>query len=658
MPPSTSAKSKQTKKRKRESRSKSPPQEEGEDEELYTFASTYKLSKYDVMCGRNKVSETHKGNHRFRDIVNEWSQEYSKDSLSREDHKRIISIVYDKVDSHGGYFLKQDFEESEFMEIPRKFAREKIAHALRDAGVKFLKDRAEEQEQLRRQQGKKKSTKSKSTKGHDHDKHRSKNNHKKGRGRVSENGDDDASSSPQKKKKVKEKTRKKRHHRGPGSRTKEEVYCSTSPLSSPHESSAQAAVHHIAEEAESRKSVENSVGTDCYAWVGYRRKRPRSICKPRKKPKPAGQTPGRQSREGSPTLWVAPGYQEAINLRESLDQATCDVAQENSRADSSLTTPTAAGHEDAHGSTRPSSSPSWKNDESNKSEQDEKRKDHHQLQQLLRLRETTPSPSMRQEEEQRVRTEGSSQSLLREAEASRIWSVSALQQHRAGVTQNNQVLASRAGVDALASHRQRVLAALQGRNPCMGNGLFPENSGEGKLLEKLLRAVSSSPALNPFLVGRDEQLSRLSQALVLHQRQIHLQHLQQASTSLRLLHEQCVTLSNGLINSRAGNIAQQNIEFLLRNYDYQGVLRAHADRTSGVEQRSPVSSPTMQRSGMYPSPIGHQAVVSPTLTTTRGVEYNSLNRSSSSLPRNRSRQNNEVIDILHQNDGERITCWN
>ena len=112
-------------------------QHDRDDGRLKVFPCSYRLAKYDVMCGRNKVAEGHGGNKRFRALIEKHCLHYMKEETTREERRSIVTHILEQVVAKGGYFLKQEYEGGEFMEISIKYAREKIVHSLRDTSMKF-----------------------------------------------------------------------------------------------------------------------------------------------------------------------------------------------------------------------------------------------------------------------------------------------------------------------------------------------------------------------------------------------------------------------------------------------------------------------------------------------------------------------------------------
>lgn len=112
-------------------------QQQGGEGGLKVFASSYRLATFDVMCGRNKVAEAHRGNKRFRALVEKHCLHYMNEDTTREERRSIVTNILDQVVGKGGYFLKQEYEGGEFLEISIKYAREKIVHSLRDTCLKL-----------------------------------------------------------------------------------------------------------------------------------------------------------------------------------------------------------------------------------------------------------------------------------------------------------------------------------------------------------------------------------------------------------------------------------------------------------------------------------------------------------------------------------------
>ena len=82
--------------------------------------------------GRGRTSWGHIGNRWFRNIVGLHLKQYM-DTNSRPEKSKIVQTIYDELMDAGGRFLKLDQSSGLWYPVDRKMAREKIAHALRDA---------------------------------------------------------------------------------------------------------------------------------------------------------------------------------------------------------------------------------------------------------------------------------------------------------------------------------------------------------------------------------------------------------------------------------------------------------------------------------------------------------------------------------------------
>ncbi len=116
----------------------SSDEEPNEEDTCKVFPSSYRLATHDVMCGRNKISDNHRGNIRFRALVEKHCIIYVDENTSKVKRKAIVTEIINQVKSKGGYFLKQDSEGGDFQEISLKNIREKIVHSLRDTSLRLL----------------------------------------------------------------------------------------------------------------------------------------------------------------------------------------------------------------------------------------------------------------------------------------------------------------------------------------------------------------------------------------------------------------------------------------------------------------------------------------------------------------------------------------
>ena len=85
----------------------------------------------DILLGRSKSSWNHVGNRKFRNFVGLFLKRYM-DTSNRIEKSMVVNHVTKKVLDGGGRFLKVNSDGS-WVVVTQKVAREKVAHALRDA---------------------------------------------------------------------------------------------------------------------------------------------------------------------------------------------------------------------------------------------------------------------------------------------------------------------------------------------------------------------------------------------------------------------------------------------------------------------------------------------------------------------------------------------
>jgi len=97
-------------------------------------ASSIVPERFDILCGREKITHLHIGNKVFRRIV-EWNRERYQTATLREDKTRMTVELVERLRKlrPGGRFLKQDTDTGEWFEVGDEYAREKVSHALRSA---------------------------------------------------------------------------------------------------------------------------------------------------------------------------------------------------------------------------------------------------------------------------------------------------------------------------------------------------------------------------------------------------------------------------------------------------------------------------------------------------------------------------------------------
>lgn len=94
-------------------------------------------TRFDVICGRDKMSVAHEGNKRFRLIVEQYRVRYQRTSV-REEKTRITCEIISRIRTGSirkpaGRFLKLDPDTNKWSDAGDEFAREKVSHALRSA---------------------------------------------------------------------------------------------------------------------------------------------------------------------------------------------------------------------------------------------------------------------------------------------------------------------------------------------------------------------------------------------------------------------------------------------------------------------------------------------------------------------------------------------
>ena len=89
-------------------------------------------SNYDVLCGRNKSSYNHVGNHRFRITISIFLQEYI-DNTNRAYRSGLFERISELMKTCGSRFWK--LVNDEWIILDESMSRHKISHALRDAAA-------------------------------------------------------------------------------------------------------------------------------------------------------------------------------------------------------------------------------------------------------------------------------------------------------------------------------------------------------------------------------------------------------------------------------------------------------------------------------------------------------------------------------------------
>ena len=94
-----------------------------------TSSVTLQLGPYDVLCNRSRKAFNYIGNRRFRILVENNSECYSK-TTSKAERSRIVLSIVATIQSAGGRFLTKA-ENSTWEEVSLTKAKEKVGHALR-----------------------------------------------------------------------------------------------------------------------------------------------------------------------------------------------------------------------------------------------------------------------------------------------------------------------------------------------------------------------------------------------------------------------------------------------------------------------------------------------------------------------------------------------
>lgn len=103
-----------------------------EDDSSNTACACHGLNGYDVVCGRDRLSHSHRGNKRFRQIIQTYREQYQT-ANRREEKTRITGEIVSIVESSGGRFLKVEESSGEWVGVDSASIHEKVSHALRSA---------------------------------------------------------------------------------------------------------------------------------------------------------------------------------------------------------------------------------------------------------------------------------------------------------------------------------------------------------------------------------------------------------------------------------------------------------------------------------------------------------------------------------------------
>jgi len=101
------------------------------DAEEKTDIYTDEPTKFDILCGRDKLSFNNAGNIRFRSVVILNLQKY-KMSECKFERSRVVDGIKGELQKTGGRFLKFDRKARRWNKLSGREISDKISHALRD----------------------------------------------------------------------------------------------------------------------------------------------------------------------------------------------------------------------------------------------------------------------------------------------------------------------------------------------------------------------------------------------------------------------------------------------------------------------------------------------------------------------------------------------
>lgn len=102
---------------------------------------TIEIGPNDVLCGRGRESFHHEGNKRFRETVTSMMDQF-RQAKTRAERSRVVASIWNTIRGRGGRFLKKNEIRAnrtagdgsgEWYQLSDQQAKEKVAHAIRDA---------------------------------------------------------------------------------------------------------------------------------------------------------------------------------------------------------------------------------------------------------------------------------------------------------------------------------------------------------------------------------------------------------------------------------------------------------------------------------------------------------------------------------------------
>ena len=92
-----------------------------------------RIEENDVLFGRGKIYQNHKGNIRMRQIVSKHKKKYK--SLKRTEKWGMVEAVYQEITDGGARFLKKSVGSDTWVLVSKEIALEKVSHTFRSKHV-------------------------------------------------------------------------------------------------------------------------------------------------------------------------------------------------------------------------------------------------------------------------------------------------------------------------------------------------------------------------------------------------------------------------------------------------------------------------------------------------------------------------------------------
>eukprot|EP00553_Chaetoceros_curvisetus_P015382 CAMPEP_0204642906 /NCGR_PEP_ID=MMETSP0718-20130828/245_1 /ASSEMBLY_ACC=CAM_ASM_000674 /TAXON_ID=230516 /ORGANISM="Chaetoceros curvisetus" /LENGTH=239 /DNA_ID=CAMNT_0051663839 /DNA_START=33 /DNA_END=752 /DNA_ORIENTATION=- len=91
-----------------------------------------KLTNKDILLGRGTGPNSHPGNKKFRELIQESKSRYRTLPLRGKSKKNYVLKLLKQIADCGGRFMREDVLSATYYEVPQIEARKKIAQCLRD----------------------------------------------------------------------------------------------------------------------------------------------------------------------------------------------------------------------------------------------------------------------------------------------------------------------------------------------------------------------------------------------------------------------------------------------------------------------------------------------------------------------------------------------